>query len=217
MIFAGLSSDLVEMLDGGTGIDTLDTTSYGGDYVVNMATGATDYANESFVNFEKIVTGAGSDDITGTSGANTIQTGSGNDTLDGGRGNDSLSGGGQDDVLTGGAGKDTLTGGADRDVFRFSDGDLGALRPLADVITDFTQAANDRIHLAAVDANVNAGGNQAFVWIGNGAFTGVARQLHFVQQGGRTFVEGDTNGDGAADFVITLTGTIDLVASDIAL
>ncbi|MEJ5990922.1 calcium-binding protein [Ramlibacter sp. PS3R-8] len=217
MVFAGLSSDLVELLDGGTGIDTLDTTSWGGDYVIDMATGATNFINESFVHFEKLVTGAGNDGITGTSGANTIQTGSGNDTLDGGGGNDSLSGGEHEDQITGGAGKDTLTGGADRDVFRFRDGDLAALRPLADVVTDFTQASSDRIHLAAVDANVNAGGNQAFVWIGNGAFTGVARQLHYLQQGGRTFIEGDTNGDGAADFVIALTGTINLVAADIAL
>jgi Ca2+-binding RTX toxin-like protein len=206
-----------EVLDGGAGIDTLDTTSYIEAYVIDMATGATNFSYESFVNFENIRTGNGSDTITGTAAANVIQTGDGDDTIDGGAGDDSLSGGEHEDVITGGAGKDTLTGGGDRDVFRFNDGDLGALRPLSDVVTDFSQAAGERIHLAAVDANTNVDGNQAFVWIGNGAFTGVARQLHYVQQGGKTFVEGDTDGDGAADFFITLTGTIDLVAADIAL
>ncbi|MCE3269814.1 MAG: calcium-binding protein [Ramlibacter sp.] len=217
-IFAGLSSGAVqEVLDGGAGIDTLDTTSYIEAYVIDMATGVTNFSYESFVNFENIRTGDGGDTITGTAAANVIQTGDGDDTIDGGAGDDSLSGGEHEDVITGGAGKDTLTGGGDRDVFRFNDGDLGALRPLSDVVTDFSQAAGERIHLAAVDANTNVDGNQAFVWIGNGAFTGVARQLHYVQQGGKTFVEGDTNGDGAADFFITLTGTIDLVAADIAL
>ncbi len=114
-------------------------------------------------------------------------------------------------------GKDTLTGGAARDVFQFRDGDFGTTRALADLITDFSHADAEKIHLSLVDANTTAGGNQAFAWIGNGAFTGVAGQLHYAQAAGNTYVEGDTNGDGTADFIIALTGTIDLVASDFIL
>ena len=59
--------------------------------------------------------------------------------------------------------------------------------------------------------------DQAFTWLGNGAFTGVAGQLHYVHQGGNTFVEGDLNGDSVADIFINLTGTINLVAGDFVL
>jgi Ca2+-binding RTX toxin-like protein len=216
LIFAGLTGIVAEMLDGGAGIDTLDTTSYDGDYEVDMVTGATNWG-ETFVNFEKIITGDGRDHVTGTDGDNSLQTRAGDDTLAGGGGDDSLVGGGGADLLEGGAGQDTLRGGSHQDVFRFRDGDLGATRPLADLVADFNQAAGERIHLAAIDANTNVASNQAFIWIGNGAFTGAARQLHYVQQGGKTFIEGDTNGDGAADFAIALTGTINLVAADIVL
>jgi Ca2+-binding RTX toxin-like protein len=306
-IFAGLSSGVVpEVLDGGAAVDTVDTTSFSGDYVINLATGVTNFGYESFVNFENAVTGSGADTITGTTGVNIIRTGLGNDTLNGGAGNDQLFGGGGDDLyfvdaagdvvieaagegadvvratadyvlsddveelfiggagrdgtgnaianvihggnasnvlrglegndtirggdgrdtiiggagedlIDGGTGKDTLTGGADRDVFQFRDGDFGTTRALADLITDFNHAAAEKMQLNLVDANTIAGGNQAFTWIGNGAFTGVAGQLHFAQAGGNTYVEGDTNGDGTVDFVIALTGTINLVAGDFVL
>ncbi len=306
-IFAGLSSGIVpEVLDGGGSVDTVDTTSFSGDYVINLSTGVTNFGYESFVNFENATTGSGNDTITGTSEGNIIVTGLGNDVLNGLGGNDTLMGGGGDDdyrvdsagdvvseffgegtdlvrasadyvlsdnietlalsggaragtgnsiantisgsggndvlsglagddtlrgkggrdtllggagedLLDGGVGKDTMTGGADRDVFQFRDGDFGATRALADVITDFSRPDNEKINLNLVDANTVAGGNQAFTFIGNGAFTGVAGQLHFAQQAGTTYVEGDTNGDGTADFVIALTGTINLVATDFVL
>jgi hypothetical protein len=215
-IYAGLTDSLAEMLDGGAGIDTLDTTSWSGPYVIDMVTGVTSFG-ESFVNFENIVTGVGDDQVTGTADANTMETGAGQDTLRGGGGDDNLLAGADEDLIDGGAGRDLLRGGGARDVFQFRDGDFGATRALADVIADFSQAASERINLGLVDANTNADGNQAFNWIGNGAFTGVARQLHFVQQAGKTFVEGDTNGDGSADFVIALTGTINLIAADFVL
>src|SRR5690606_24836590 len=97
-IFAGLSSGLVdEILDGGAGIDTVDTSSFTGGYTINLATGVTNFDYESFVNFENAVTGDGNDTIIGTSGGNTIETGLGNDTLKGEAGVDTLIGGGGDD------------------------------------------------------------------------------------------------------------------------
>src|SRR5688572_32122038 len=52
-----------EVLDGGTGTDTLDTRSFSASYIIDMATGATGFDYESFLNFERIITGDGSDRI----------------------------------------------------------------------------------------------------------------------------------------------------------
>ncbi len=60
-------------------------------------------------------------------------------------------------------------------------------------------------------------GDQKFAFIGTGAFTGVAGQLHYLHEGSTTFVEGDTNGDGAADFAIRLNGLVALVGADFVL
>src|SRR5690606_704284 len=64
-------SGLPEMLDGGAGIDLLDTTHWTGTYVIDLGTGLTNYAGESFVNFENLRAGSGSDTLTGTGVANT--------------------------------------------------------------------------------------------------------------------------------------------------
>jgi hypothetical protein len=45
-------------------------------------------------------------------------------------------------------------------------------------------------------------GNQAFSWIGGGAFSGTAGELRTFASGGYAWIEGDTNGDGSADFAI---------------
>lgn len=244
-VYAGLSSGVVdEVLDGGDGTDTLDTTSFNGDYRINLATGATNYDFESFVDFEILVMGGGNDTVAGASAGERIDTGLGNDSMNGGAGNDTLQGAGGndtlfggdgadalrgnfggdyldgrsgDDLLEGGQGRDTLRGGGGRDVFQFRDGDTGATKAASDVISDFSQGAGEKIHLGQVDANTMAGGDQAFSWRGSAAFTGVAGQLRYVQQDGNTYVQGDTDGDGSADLVITLTGTINLVAGDFTL
>ncbi|HVF82662.1 MAG TPA: RTX toxin, partial [Sphingomicrobium sp.] len=79
-----------------------------------------------------------------------------------------------------------------------------------DQISDF--ARGDRIDLRKIDA-VAGGGDNAFTYIGGGAFTKVAGQLHYVNG----LLEGDTNGDGVADFSVTLTGSPALVAGDLML
>jgi Ca2+-binding RTX toxin-like protein len=98
-VFAGLTS-ISETLDGGNGIDTLNTTSFGSDYVVNLTTGLTNFSIESFSNFENLTSGAGNDTLTGTSGANIINGGAGNDTIDGVGGADTIHGDAGDDILT---------------------------------------------------------------------------------------------------------------------
>ena len=133
-IFAGFG--LPETLNGGFGVDTLFTTSFNGNYLIDLATGNTNFAGESFIFFENLVAGAGNDRLSGTNGANAIDGGagddfvrglSGDDNLQGGIGNDSVIGHRGNDIVRGGAGFDTLSGeegtdtldgGAENDVLR---------------------------------------------------------------------------------------------------
>lgn len=107
LMFAGLTS-LREIMDGSDGIDTLDTRSFNGTYVVNLLTGTTNFASETFLNFENLITGEGRDLVTGTADANSIRTNGGQDTVAGGAGNDTIEGGAGADVLDGGNGIDTI-------------------------------------------------------------------------------------------------------------
>ena len=145
----------------------------------------------------------------------------GNLILFGGAGNDTLTAGDGADLLIGGGLADTLAGGAGVDTFRY---DAAADSALAtpDLIVDFV-TGTDKIDLSRIDANTIAGGNQAFTWIGSSAFsgtgTGSAGQLRVYQDGGGSWhVEGDTNGDGVADFAIVFQlGTAAPVQSDFLL
>jgi Ca2+-binding RTX toxin-like protein len=134
----------------------------------------------------------------------------GNLILFGGAGNDALIGGDGADTLFGAGGADNLTGGAGADVFRYdatSDSTTGAV----DDISGF-QAGVDKIDLSRIDADTLTAGDQAFSWIGDAAFSHVAGELRFYESGGYGWVEGDTNGDGSADFVIALTAPPALLA-----
>ena len=68
-----------ETIDGGAGIDTLDTTAFTGNYVVNLATGLTNFAGESFINMENLISGIGNDILTGNGGNDTVFGGLGRD------------------------------------------------------------------------------------------------------------------------------------------
>ncbi|HEX8192689.1 MAG TPA: M10 family metallopeptidase C-terminal domain-containing protein [Allosphingosinicella sp.] len=117
-----------------------------------------------------------------------------------------LKGNGGDDVLNGLGGDDILTGGAGADQFRFFQNSGN------DKITDFV-SGTDKIHLTEIDANVGAAGNQAFAYVGNAAFSGVAGQLRTYSQSGNNYVAGDTNGDMVADFTINV-GNANVVVTD---
>lgn len=158
----------------------------------------------------------GNDGLFGGNGNDWLEGNDGHDDLYGGRGLDRLFGGSGDDDLIGGKGKDTLTGGEGNDLFIFTSVlDAGLPGGNLDVITDFTRAHGDKISLSQIDADELAPSNQAFHFIGNTGFTGVAGELrYFFDDGGNTIIEGDNNGDGNADFGIILTGQITLASSD---
>lgn len=156
--------------------------------------------------------------ITGNAGDNVLRGFNGNDLLQGGGGEDVLGGGANNDVLNGGAAKDRMSGGGGRDIFVFDD--LAEARSGMDIISDFQQGL-DRIDLRGIDA-VTGGGDNAFHMLAvNEAFSGSgaasAGELRHYQLAERTIIEGDVNGDGAADFRIQLNGVFTLSGADVLL
>jgi Ca2+-binding RTX toxin-like protein len=153
-------------------------------------------------NDQLVVNGGAGDD---TIDASALTAGAIGLRIDGGAGNDTLIGGAGNDVLVGGAGLDHLAGGAGQDTFQFTgatlatlDTGVGANR---DVIQDFN---GDVIDLHLIDANLGAGGDQAFSFIGTNAFTAAGQVRFFADGAGNTIVEGNIDNDLHADFQIEL-------------
>ncbi len=210
----GRGSDIIA---GGGGVDTATWADASVNLVGNVAQGVVgdgvDYDIVSGVEVWRL--GSGNDIFVGwtdySSGNNDVFRGeAGNDALYGLAGDDSLTGGDGADILIGGDGFDTLVGGqgfdwmqggAGADTFLFSSLlDTAVAAP--DAIADFTRTV-DRIDLSAIDANLNAAGDQAFTVVS--AFTAVAGQLRIQGVGAPghpAIVSGDVNGDGVADFAI---------------
>jgi len=141
--------------------------------------------------------------IAGGAANDTLVGGQNNDSLVGGLGNDQLYGLAGDDWLLGGAGADTLRGGTGRDSFVYqSTSDSTAAS--TDHILDF-ENVSDHIDLSAIDANSSLGGDQAFNFIGQNAFSNTAGELRIAQSGSDWLVMGDTNGDGTADFQVQVS------------
>ena len=136
------------------------------------------------------------DSIWGSAGKDSLFGEGGNDWIYGGRGNDRL---------TGGGGRDTLTGGAGQDTFLFGNGDSTGGVGEADLIHDFGDA-EDKLSLARIDANLLVAGNQGFVLIGNGQFSGAAGELRLVT-GESTLLEGNVDADLDAEFSLVLLGS----------
>ncbi|MDB5686844.1 MAG: hypothetical protein JWR77_1433, partial [Rhizorhabdus sp.] len=56
-----------------------------------------------------------------------------------------------------------------------------------------------------------------FKFLGSGAFTGHAGELHYGVSGSDLLVSGDVNGDGVADFELKLIGIATIEAGDFVL
>jgi Ca2+-binding RTX toxin-like protein len=131
-----------------------------------------------------------------------------------GKSDDTLKGGAKNDLLFGNLGADTLSGGGGADVFRY-DSTAESNSASKDHILDFAPGT-DKIDLSRIDANTLVAGDQAFTFIGNAAFSGVAGQLRTYVQGGENYLAGDVNGDGLADFTVN-TGAGAPVVGDLFL
>jgi Ca2+-binding RTX toxin-like protein len=166
---------------------------------------------------DDLIGGDGNDSMGGGNESDYLEGNAGADAMNGGSGRDFLYGGSGNDSLRGGSGTDDLSGGSGADRFVFDDGEFGGMsRSTADYIGDFSRSEGDRIDLRPVDA-VAGGTDDAFTFIGNQNFTGVAGQLRYFISSGDTFVQGDTNGDGQADFLIYLETGQGVVATDFLL
>ncbi|TFI57723.1 calcium-binding protein, partial [Sphingomonas parva] len=120
--------------------------------------------------------------------------------LIGGAGNDQLIGGALGDTINAGGGADQLTGGGGNDVFIYR-GIADSVTGAHDTITDFRQG--DIIDLSRIDA-ISGGVDDAFNFIGSGAFSGQAGQLRAVGSGNAWVVQADVDGDSNADFELHL-------------
>lgn len=226
-LFGGAGNDVLsgwtgyDRMYGGTGDDIYivsDTTDYAyenvGEGTDKVLAGINHTLRDNIENLEL----SGPEDLRGYGNAldNRIDGGGGNnllygrdgaDWLRGNDGNDIVYGENGDDRLEGGAGQDRFYGGSGFDQFIFRDGDFaGMTSSTADRIHDYLAGGSDLISMVNVDANVNVDGDQNFTFINGAAFSGTAGELRYQQISGNTYVMGDVNGDGAADFWIRIDG-----------
>jgi Ca2+-binding RTX toxin-like protein len=135
-----------------------------------------------------------------------------NNTLLGNAAANTLRGEDANDILNGNGGRDVLHGGAGNDTFLFDT----TSEANGDTVSDFVHGA-DKISLGTIDANTRVSGNQAFTFIGAQGFHRVAGELKAYQSSGNTYLAGDVNGDGYADFTIKALGAHTFAAADFVL
>lgn len=186
--------------DGGGGQDVI----YGGNLSNTLRGGSGDDEVSGGISDDLMVGGAGADFLFGDEGADLIRGGAGDDTLVG-------------DYY--GSQKDTLIGGTGNDTFMFSGPD-DSTPPAFDLIRGESGpggapafegagvAGGDVIDMSQIDANPATGGRDAFVFGGHGL-----GQLWLTENGTRTVVLANTDGDGAAEFKLVIADG-DVRASD---
>lgn len=162
---------------------------------------------------DTVIAGDGNDTIYGDDGNDNLQASAGNDLVRGGNGHDKLLGGsGVDtlqgnngnDSLTGGLGRDSLTGGAGADTFVYVDARDSTANAAHDRITDFASGL-DKISLKGLAASHS--------FIGSAAFGHHLGEWRYDAAVG--LLQGDLDGNGAADFEILIGIGKVLVAGDL--
>jgi Ca2+-binding RTX toxin-like protein len=136
----------------------------------------------------------GNDRIVGRGGDDLLSGGDDNDIIIGGKGND---------ILAGGLGGDQLSGGTGTDWFFFDDIQQ-SITDGRDSILDF-ELGVDKIAVSSIDAEAGTTGDQAFAFIGVGAFTGEG-QIRATQRGDNTILYFNTDGAGGAEMKVVLRG-----------
>ena len=205
-------SSIFTIWDAG-GRDTLDLSGYATPSRIDLGQGAFSDTAGMTANIsiafgaiiENAVGGSGDDSITGNEARNR---------LEGNAGADRLQGGANSDWLIGGAGGDTFvftsTGDSDLPQLK-SDGKKVA----SDYLADFTPGV-DKIDLSALDANRSTAADDAFSFIGTGAFSGAAGELRYEVRNGQLWLEADLDGDALRDFAIAMNAS-SLSATDLIL
>jgi Ca2+-binding RTX toxin-like protein len=138
--------------------------------------------------------------------------------VNGGLGNDTFTGGKGVELFEGDAGRDILKGGGGADHFIFTDiADSTLAKKGRDLIADFSHKQHDIVDLSEIDARSSTPADNRFTFIGDHDFSDKQGELAFHIKGGSTFIQGDVDGDGVADFSIELHGKINLTAQDFVL
>ena len=218
ILFGGTGNDKLfgngngDTLNGGAGADLL-SGGFGSDFLFG-GTGA-DLLNGGPDN-DALTGGLGQDTLLGGDGSDSLLAGEGDDILKGMTGNDQLSGndgtdklqgGAGDDYLVGGGGRDLLFGGAGADRFALvSASDSDASGAGRDIIRDF-ESGIDAIDFSGMDANELESGRNGFTFI-TGGFSGRGGEVRVIDQGDRSLIQADTNGDGNADTALLVFGDI---------
>lgn len=158
-----------------------------------------------------IIAMSGNDRIVADGGDDLLSGGNGNDVLIGGAGADVLHGGNGNDKLNGTAGKDLLIGGIGSDLFNFTETAHSRTGARRDVVEDFNHLQDDAIDLTTIDA-IAGGSDDSFTLV-TGPFTAHG-QLRIVELGGKTVVQGNTEGDNSADFEVGFSASLSLVNTD---
>lgn len=208
LIFTGLGSNTI---DAGAGFDTIviqtDNSSGSTTYVTNsgnmVVTTENGIQTNSIINAESITLqnvlfngGVTRIDASGYSLAGpalSFQDNNGSDTFIGSSGNNVF-------YIAGFVGADIFTGGGGADLYDYT---YAVNSFNSDTITDF--GTDDILDLRFNNPAQNTGGGLAYQFVGSAAFTGVAGQYRYEAVGGQTLVQVDTDGNGVADQVLTLS------------
>jgi Ca2+-binding RTX toxin-like protein len=186
------------------------TSDSGFAYYGNGATGDQKVINDGSL-VGQLWLGTGNDTYNGAGGkiSGQIFGGGGNDKITGGKGAESMEGSAGRDIMTGG-------GGADHFIF-VAVSDSTVAESGRDLISDFSHQQHDLIDLHLIDARVSTANNDGFNFIGSDAFDRHAGELRYQTEKDHTFIQGDTDGDGHADFEIALATHVGLVKGDFML
>jgi serralysin len=188
-----------DVLDGGAGVDTANYWDAPAFVYADLSSGASEFGggHDVLIGFENLAGSSFGDQLIGDGSVNEIHGSGGADTI----------------VGLGGA--DVLTGGADADTFMYNaildaDDDFVEL----ETIEDFVSGSGDVIHLANIDTDPDAAGDQGFAFIGTDAFSTTAEAQVRFDDG---VFYADTDRDVGAEMAIALTGVTSVTAADFAL
>ncbi|UEM02823.1 hypothetical protein JL101_023055 [Skermanella rosea] len=158
-------------------------------------------------------------DIRGLEGDDVLRGGDGPDEIlsYSNTGNDSLDGGAGFDKLYGGRGADRLDGGEGRDDFQFGrpsdsstvDGGHGF-----DRIDAFEPGLDDFVFTGAFDADTTLAGRQKLSFVGQDGGPGRG-ELAYRNDGGKTFLIANVDGDAYSEFQVEILGTVAIGAGDV--
>jgi Ca2+-binding RTX toxin-like protein len=219
--FANLSEAEFDDMQGGSGVDTLQRATNGGQFelVLNqfLATNGIervdlgtafgidgnnndnvlDFSATTFFLSRNVEGGDGNDTITATNSATS--------TYDGNSGDDVLNGGSVADILIGSTGNDTITGGGGNDWFRYNATNEGT-----DTITDFVSGTDKFLFEDTAFSNT-----AIFTSNATGTASGTNPQFIYNTSSGLLSYDSDgTLGSGSSS-IATLAGPPTLVAADV--